>query len=390
MAFIVATSIAFPSHYYPQEVLANALRKYLWAMKEKPEINPDILDQFLEVDPNSGFDSIDRFFTNVKINGRYFMLPLDSFFEPPGIETSISSAIEATVNLVENTVCQLLKTANLEPQAIAQLTSVSLLPAVPSLDVRLMNRIAFSPSIKRMPLGGIGCMGGAFGVARVADYLQGHPTEAAILVVAEPSSALWQGSLQRDLYAMMRRLPDDPSQYSDIIMTIVTAALFGDGSAAVLMVGRDHPLAQAGKPQVIASRSILLPNTIHLMGMDVVDTGTRNILRPEVADFVKVGLQKAIAPLLADHNLSIDKIARWIVHPGGPKIIQAIKEEFGLDEQALHLSREVLAEVGNLSSPTVLCILDKTLSGEQPPPGSYGLMVAMGPGFSQEVILLQW
>ncbi|BAZ29710.1 3-oxoacyl-[acyl-carrier-protein] synthase [Cylindrospermum sp. NIES-4074] len=373
MTSIVATSICFPSYYYSQSVLANALRKYCLAMN-------------LDFD----LDTIDRFFNNVMIKGRYFMLPLDSFYEPPGLEVTFNATIEATVSLVEETVRKLLEKTALEAKDISQLTTVTLVSAVPGIDARLMNRIPFSPNLKRMPIGGVGCMGGAFGVARVADYLQGHPTEAAILVASEPSSSLWQGSLQRDLFSMIRRLPEDPSQYSDIIMTIITAALFGDGSAAVLMVGRDHPLAKPGQPQVIDSRSVLLPNTVHLMGMDIVDTGSRNILRPEVADFVKVGLRQAIDPLLTNHNLSIDKISRWMVHPGGPKILTAIEQEFGLDDHALQLSHEALADVGNLSSPTVLYILDKTLSEEQPPSGSYGLMIAMGPGFSQEVILLQW
>ncbi|MEM8778243.1 MAG: 3-oxoacyl-ACP synthase [Cyanobacteria bacterium P01_G01_bin.49] len=373
MTFIVNTAVGFPAHYYPQEVLANALQKYLLVME---------LDFDLE--------TINRFFTNVLIKGRYFMLPLDSFYDPPGIEDNINATIKATVDLVEETVWKLLKKTALEPTDISQLTATSLIPAVPGIDVRLMNRIPFSRNVKRMPLGGVGCMGGAFGIARVADYLKAYPRESAILVAAEPSSSLWQGSLQRDLAAMIRRLPDDPAQYSNIIMTIVTAALFGDGSAAVLMVGDEHPLAQAGCPKVIDSRSMVLPDTVHLMGMDVVDTGTRNILRPEVSDHVKIGLRQAIDPLLETHNLCVDDISRWLVHPGGPKILNAIENEYHLDEQVLHLSREVLTEVGNLSSPTVLYILDKTLAGEQPPSGSYGLMIAMGPGFAQEVILLQW
>ena len=217
-----------------------------------------------------------------------------------------------------------------------------------------------------------------------------HPTEASVLFAIEPSSALWQGSLQRVLAYMIGQLPQDPSQYSDIIMTIVTAALFGDGCAAVLLAGRDHPLAQPGRPRIVASRSILLPNTVHLMGMDMVDTGTRNILRPEVADYVKIALRKTVDPLLSEHNLSIEQVARWIVHPGGPKIINAIEEEFGLDGQILQGSRDALAKIGNISSPTVLYILDQSLAGEQPPAGSYGLLLAMGPGFSQEAILLQW
>jgi alkylresorcinol/alkylpyrone synthase len=373
MAYIINTASAFPQHYYPQAVLSNAIKRYCLAME---------LDFDLE--------TIERFFTNVQIDGRYFMLPLDSFYEPPDLETNIKTTREAVVSLISEAIEKLLTKTGLSYGDISQLTSVTLTPAVPSIDAWLMNCLPFAPDIKRLPLAGVGCMGGAFGIARLAEYLTAYPTEAAILVACEPSSSLWQGSLQRDLQSMIGRLPTDPSQYSDIIMTIVTAALFADGAVAVLMVGDQHPLAKSGQPKVIESRSILLPDTIPLMGMEMVNTGTRNILRPEVADHVGVGLKKVIEPLLATHQLKIDDIARWIVHPGGPKILTAIEDEFNLSPTCLEMSRQVLKEVGNISSPTVLYVLEKTLAQDSPPPDSYGLLIAMGPGFSQEAILIQW
>ena len=373
MAYIVATQTGFPEHYYPQSVLATALKKY-----------------FLAMDLEFDLETIDRFFTNVKINGRYFTFPLDSFYDPPGVAEVANAAITRCLNVVENTVTDLLDKAAIAPQDISQLTATTLIAATPGLDARLINRIPFAPDIKRMSLTGVGCMGGAFGLARVADYLKGHPDESSVLFAMEPSSALWQGSLQRDLTRMIEQLPQQPQVYSDIIMTIVTAALFGDGSAAVLMVGEDHPQAQPGQPRIVDSRSIILPNTVHLMGMDLVDTGTRNILRPEVADYVRVALHKTIDPLLEAHNLSTDDIACWMVHPGGPKIIQAVQEEFHLDQELLQGSWDALAEIGNISSPTVLYILEQGLAGKQPSAGAYGLLLAMGPGFSQEAVLLQW
>jgi alkylresorcinol/alkylpyrone synthase len=373
MAFIAATATGFPTTYYPQEVLATVLRKYCITM-------------LLEFD----LDQIDRFFSNVQIKGRYFALPLDSFYDPPGYGTTAPAAITAAVDLCESTVTTLLERAQVKPQDISQITSTSLTIAIPSIDVRLMNRIPFPENLKRSPMGGVGCLGGALGLARVADYLQGHPQEAAIFIAVELASALWQGSLQGDLHTMISRLPEEPALYGDIISTFVTAALFGDGAAAVLMVGNEHPLAKPGLPQIVDSRSMLIPNSEHLMGMEVVDTGMRNILRPQVGEFVKVGVRQAVDGLLSAHNLSLDNISRWIVHPGGPKVIQAIEEEFGLDPQALQLSRDTLEKVGNLSSPTVLYMLDASMAEEQPPPGSYGLLIGMGPGFSQEALLLQW
>ncbi len=373
MASIIATATSFPAHYYPQEVLASLLRKYLTVM-----------------DLDFDADIIDRFFNNVMIDGRYLALPLDSFYEPPGPAAITAATTAAALDLVETAVSKLLDRANLQPQDINQITSVSLTTLVPSMDARLMNRMPFPATVKRMPLAGVGCMGGAFALSRMTEYLEGHPTEAAVLFAVELASALWQGSIQAELYTMIKQLPDDPALYSEIISTIVTAALFGDGCGAVLMVGRDHPLATSGGPRVIDSRSILIPDTVHLMGMEMADTGVRNILKPQVGEVARVGLRQAIDDLMAAHDLTVEKIARWIVHPGGPKVIQAVEEEFGLPDQALELSRQALAKVGNLSSPTVLYMLDQTLAGEQPPPGAYGLLVAMGPGFCQEVLLLQW
>ncbi|BAZ08807.1 3-oxoacyl-[acyl-carrier-protein] synthase [Calothrix sp. NIES-4071] len=373
MAFIVSTSTGFPAQYYPQEVLAAALRKFFYTME---------LDFELE--------QIDRFFSNVKIEGRYFALPIDSLLDQPKMEVTTSKTVEISLDIAETAIIDLLQKANLQPQDISLLTSVSLTPAVPSLDARLMSRIPFSPTIKRMPINGVGCMGGAFAVSRVADYLQGHPNEAAVLFAIEISSALWQGSLQADLTSLIRSLPENPSVYSDIIMNIITAALFGDGCGAVLMVGKNHHLAKQGLPQIVDNRSYLLPNTVEVMGLELVDSGFRNILRPEVSDYVKKGLRPLINYLLADYNLEIDNIFRWIVHPGGPKIIDTIEAEFGLDSLALQLSRDTLAQIGNISSGTILYMLDKTLSRQAPPANSHGLMVAMGPGFSQEAILLKW
>lgn len=373
MTFIVSTATGFPTQYYPQKVLAAALRKFFYAME---------LDFDLE--------QIDRFFHNVKIEGRYFALPIDSLSNPPKLEVTIQNGMAISLDIAETTIRKLLKQVNLQPQDISLITSVSMTPAVPSLEARLMSRIPFAPTIKRMPLNGVGCMGGAIGVSRVADYLEGHPTEAAILFVIELSSALWQGSLQADLVSLIRAFPENPAVYSEIIMNIITAALFGDGCGAVLMVGRDHPLAQAGLPQVIDNRSFLIPNTVGLMGLESVENGFRNILRPEVSDYVIKGLQQLINSLLNDHHLNIEDISRWIVHPGGPKIVDTIEAEFGLNSSDLQLSRDTLAAIGNISSGTVLYMLDQILSGEQTPANSYGLMIAMGPGFSQEAVLLKW
>jgi alkylresorcinol/alkylpyrone synthase len=180
-------------------------------------------------------------------------------------------------------------------------------------------------------------------------------------------------------------------QVEDISMAnIIASALFGDGAAAVLMVGRDHHLTQPGQPQVLASQSIFFPESEEVMGWEVLDTGFKIILNSQVPEFARNRLRPGIEAFLAAHNLSLDDIAHWIAHPGGPKVIEALEAGLSLKNGALQLSRKCLSEVGNLSSTSILWILKETLVTARPSAGAYGLMIAMGPAFSAEIVLLQW
>jgi alkylresorcinol/alkylpyrone synthase len=243
--------------------------------------------------------------------------------------------------------------------------------AVPSLDARLMNRIPFSRSMKRLPLFGLGCMGGAAGIARTADYLLGHPTDAVILFAVELCSL----TLQRDDVSMAN---------------LIASGLFGDGTAAVLMVGDEHPRAQSGMPRVIDSQSRFFPETEHIMGWDVTNSGFKVLLSADIAALAQSEVRPAMEAFLGRHGLTIADIDHWLVHPGGPRVIQALADGLGLADEALALSWETLAEAGNISSASVLLILDKFMKRWQPKPGEYGVLMAMGPAFSAELVLLQW
>lgn len=372
---IIAIGTSLPGHYYQQQVLSAALRKFCMAKRLNIE-----------------FDDITNIFNNAEINGRYFAFPIDSLYEPPDFPRSVNIAIEQTVKLCEAAVRALLEKVDVDTRDISLLALASLTPAgAPAIDARLMNRIPFSQYIKRMPLVGFGCMGGASALARVSDYLAGHPKELALLIAAETPSHLWQGSIQTDLVALSRRLKDDPSAYMEIISTIVSAALFADGAAAVLIAGREHPLAAStARPRIVDNQSNFTPDSEHIMGMVMFEGGYRNILTAAVPDYARRSLKRLIGTMLSRNSLGIEEIDRWIVHPGGPKVIQAIEAEFNLDSEDLQLSRNILLRVGNISSPTVLFMLDEIMSGRQPETDSYGLLVAMGSGFSQEAVLLKW
>ena len=180
-------------------------------------------------------------------------------------------------------------------------------------------------------------------------------------------------------------------QRDDLSMAnLVASGLFGDGAVAVLMVGDDHPRAKSDLPRVIDAQSHFFPQTEHIMGWDVTNSGFKVMLSADIAQLAQSEVQPIMEAFLGKHDLTIADIDHWLVHPGGPKVIEALQDGLGLPDEALTLSWETLAEVGNISSASVLMILDKTMKRIQPEPGEYGVLMAMGPAFCAELVLLQW
>jgi alkylresorcinol/alkylpyrone synthase len=353
-AYIIDVASRFPPNYYSQEQLTAVLRDTYWRERI------------------ANIGRLERLHRNVQVEGRYLALPLAGYKALNGFHGHNNAWIQVATTLGEETLCELLEQTELPPQEIAVLVTTTVTGiAVPSLDARLMNRIPFSPQLKRIPLFGLGCLGGAAGAARVADYLQGHPQEAAILLAVELCSLTLQ--------------PEDLS-----IANIIASGLFGDGAAALLMVGLDHPLARPGRPQVVATRSFFFSETERIMGWDVTNTGFQVLLSADVPEIARLHLPPCVDTFLAEHRLERSDIACWIAHPGGPKVMEAMEEGLGLAEGTLHLSRKSLFQFGNISSVSVLLVLQDTLRCYHPEPGSYGLMLAMGPGFAAELLLLRW
>ena len=351
---IVDVATAFPPHYYDQETLTSYLRDAFWANGRR------------------NVERLERFHQNMTVDGRYLALPLERYRELEGFGASNDAWIDVAADLSQRVLCKLLDQAGVKPDAISQITVTTVTGvAVPTLDARLMNRIPFPPALKRVPLFGLGCLGGAAGVARVADYLRGHPSEAAILLSVELCSLTVQ--------------PDDLS-----IANIISTGLFGDGAAAVLMVGEEHPLAAAAAAHVVDSSAYFFRDTERVMGWDVTDEGFQVVLSADVPKIAREGVRPAVTAFLARHDLSLEDVTHWVAHPGGPKVIDALEEGLGLPDDGLQLSRESLARVGNVSSASILFILEDTLSRFCPAPGTYGVMLAMGPAFCAEMVLLKW
>jgi len=220
----------------------------------------------------------------------------------------------------------------------------------------------------------LGCVAGVAGLARVHDYLKAWPTHAAVLLSVELCSLTLQ--------------LDDLSPES-----IIASTLFGDGSAAVLCVGDQHPLVTRSLLETLFSKSRLYPNSRHIMGWDVGSHGFKILLDPGVPQLVRDYFADDVRRFLAERGLQCSDIHSWISHPGGPKVLQAISSSLDLPEDALAVSREQLAKLGNLSSASVLSILKETIqrrASGSATTGEYALMMAMGPGFCSEQVLCRW
>ena len=347
---IAGVASAFPKHYYKQEILVEALKND-WRCRLP---NPDILDRLEE---------------SMKVDGRYLVRPIDFYTNMTTWGQANDAWIEAGLELGEKALCRALVGAGLQPRELSAIfvTSVTGI-AAPSLDARLANRMGLSPNIKRVPIFGLGCVAGAAGIARAADYVRGYPDQAAALLSIELCSL----TLQRDDVSMAH---------------LISALLFGDGAAATVVVGSE---VESDGPEILATKSILYPNSERVMGWDISEKGFRIVLSPEVPDTVLRHLGEDVDTFLAEQGFSRSDIKSWVMHTGGPKVLEATATALGITEKDLAASWECLRKVGNLSSTSVLLVLEDVYSHRRPEPGTLSILAAMGPGFCSELVLLRW
>ncbi|MGH9713887.1 MAG: type III polyketide synthase [Candidatus Acidiferrales bacterium] len=347
---IASVASAFPKHYYKHDVVVQAL-KHEW---RNALPNVDILD---------------RLDGSMKVEGRFTVEPIE-FYE--GMHTwgeANNAWIKHALDLGEKALCRALQKADLEPRDLSAIfvTSVTGI-AAPSLDARLVNRMGLSPNIKRIPIFGLGCVAGAAGVSRAADYVRGYPDQAAALLSVELCSL----TLQRQDLSMAH---------------LISALLFGDGAAATIVVGSE---VDSDGPEILATKSIFYPDTERVMGWDISEKGFRIVLSPEVPDTVIKHLGVDVDAFLDEQGLKREDIKSWVMHTGGPKVLEATAIALGLSEKDLAASWECLKKVGNISSTSVLLVLEDVYMHRRPAPGSLSILAAMGPGFCSELVLLRW
>ena len=335
----------------------------------------EITDAFAAVIAQGGLDEslLRRFHANAGVRQRSLVLPLEVYGELDGFTQANDLFIKNAVELGARAVVDALKAAGLTPTDVDLIVSATVTGlAIPTLEARIAALIGLRPDVKRVPLVGLGCVAGAAGIARLHDYLLGHPDDVAVLVAVELCSL----TVQRDDVSMPN---------------LVASGLFGDGAAAVVARGgADRGAAdRRGAAEVLATRSRLYPDSERTMGFDVTGTGLRIVLDAQVPAVVNRYIREDVDGFLADHGLTRGDVEWWVCHPGGPKVIEALEDALEIPRDAVQLTWDSLARIGNHSSASVLHVREDTLRDRPPRPGSYGILLAMGPGFCSELVLVR-
>jgi alkylresorcinol/alkylpyrone synthase len=347
---IVSASSAFPQHYYSQEMLLEALQEYWGDRIENPHV-------------------LRRLHRHVGVDGRFLALPKEEYLKIKTWGEANHHWIRTAKELGEKAISGALAGAGLHARNLgafffASVTGIS----SPSIDALLINQMGLCRSIRRVPIFGLGCVAGAAAISRAADYVRAYPDQVAVVLSVELCSL----TIQRQDVSMAN---------------LISAGLFGDGAAAVIVAGADCGLSG---PSILATRSVFYPHTEEMMGWDISEKGFRIVLSREVPTLVRENLAHDVDEFLAERGLTRADIGSWVLHTGGPKILEATADALGLKNGELDVSWECLRRTGNLSSASVLVVLEEVMKNRRPKAGTLSVLAAMGPGFCAEFVLLQW
>jgi alkylresorcinol/alkylpyrone synthase len=310
-----------------------------------------------------------RFHQRVGVETRHMVMPLADYQNLTRWGDANRLWLEHAEQLGEQAIDLALQRAGMGRDRISALLTVSVTGiASPSLDAHLANRMHLPLNIRRTPIFGLGCVAGAAGIAQAADYVRAYPERVAMLLSVELCSLTWQ---RNDLS----------------IANLISSGLFADGAAAVVVAGDD---VVADGPEIVDTASSFYPDTEEAMGWDISEEGFRIVLSPEVPAIIRAKLPGDVDALLSRNKLGRDDIGNWVLHTGGPKVLDAMAESLGLDRDACAASWDSLREVGNLSSASVLLVLEEVMQNRRPAPGTWGVLAALGPGFCAQLVLLRW
>ena len=333
-----------------------------------------------------GLDPEDRrligVFDSSGIETRHFCMPLDWYAEVRSFGEMNARYLEHALALASRASLRALERAGLGPADVDHVVFVSSTGlSTPSVDARLANVVGFRSDVRRTPIWGLGCAGGAAGIARARDFALADPGARVLLVALELCSLTFQ---RRDLD---RR-------------NLVAAALFADGAAAAVIAGAASPARATNgngvtnggavhSLELVASRSMLWPDTLDVMGWDVDERGLHVIFSRDIPTIVRDWVRPNLDEFLASNGMSLAQLTHVVAHPGGPKVLAAYGEALGLPPEAFRHAREVLRACGNMSSPTCLFVLERALAAGDIRAGDTAVLAALGPGFSSELVLMR-
>ena len=358
---IASVASAVPENRFSQGQITAAFKNY-WNGKLK--------------DP----DKLDWLHSRVGVDHRHLSFPLERYLQFSSWGESNAAWFGAAEELGVRAIDAALDRAGISRRDIDALIVVSITGvASPSLDARLINRMQLRSDIKRTPIFGIGCVGGAIGLTRAADYTMAYPNHVAVILSVEICSLTIQG--------------DDLSTAN-----LIAAGLFGDGAAAVVVRGSataHRSLTGSSKslregPQILGTGSVFYPDTEDIMGWDISEVGFKIVLSPRLPDLIRENLARDVDAFLCRYQLHRVDIGNWVIHTGGPKVLDSIQDTLGLPDSDMDRSWNSLRQFGNLSSASVLLVLEEVLMNDVPEPGTFGVLMAMGPGFCLEMLLLRW
>jgi alkylresorcinol/alkylpyrone synthase len=303
-------------------------------------------------------------FDNVEIDGRNFCVPPEWFYEDHTFPEKNALYVEHALDLSEKSAHRALDKAGVDPSEVGAIFFVSTTGlSTPSIDSQLLPRLGLSEHTRRVPIWGLGCAAGVGGLARALDHARVYPEEKVLLVGVELCGLTFQWG--------------DRSKAG-----LVSTALFADGAAAAVL-GNDPG------PELLGSHSTTWPGTEEIMGWEIIEAGFKVQLSRSIPQLVRERMPQNIETACSSMGLAREDVEHLVTHPGGAKVLDAFEEVFGLGPGGLVLSREVLRDYGNMSSVTVLFILERFLESGAYAPGEHGVISALGPGFSAEHVFFR-
>jgi predicted naringenin-chalcone synthase len=334
--------------------------------RETADILP-LVEDWLEGEDDRFRRKIKKIFEGAGVDKRYSIMSPEEVFSATSFEDKNNIYVREVKKLGKNVLQKALQNSNWKPKSLDYIITVSCTGImIPSLDAYLINELELNQNITRLPVTEMGCAAGISGMIYAFNFLKANPGKRAAIVAVESPTATFQ--------------------LGDFSMAnMVSAAIFGDGAACVLLSSEEN----ASGPKIIADEMYHFFNATHLMGFNLTNHGLQMILDESVPETIAEHFPDIVHPFLKKNNSDIGKVQHLIFHPGGKKIVQTVSTLFGNLGKNIDDTREVLRLYGNMSSVTVLYVLERFLNKDIPK-GDQGLMLSFGPGFSAQRILLQW